>query len=176
VILPNPVLVRAFGVDWTVATCFGTSSAGLLVAAVALFVVLAKRAKAVWVPLDPEEASRLAFYGRTSGDPVEPDEVIHGKAVGRGIEIKIDIDGLRKAARRGDWITFWFWPLGLSCAFAAPWFGTVAVFFATEGPAWVLAVVSLFFLGFIGLFWFLPWAALYTNIDLGADDPKRKTG
>jgi hypothetical protein len=47
--------------------------------------------------------------------------------VGASGEISISIDGLRQAARRGDWLTFWLWPILITCAFGGAWFLFVGI-------------------------------------------------
>ncbi|HEY4184574.1 MAG TPA: hypothetical protein VGP07_05860 [Polyangia bacterium] len=170
----NVVVTQRFGVSWTMARCSAIVGAGLMVLAALLFWALFKHSKGTVRRLAPEEAGRVALYGRGAQAP-GPEEVIKGVGVGAGVELNANIDGLRKAARRGDWTTFWLWPLLLSSACIGVWFMFTAILLAASAPGLIEGVLSLLILLMLFVAWFMPWAAVHTNIDSNVGKPKRET-
>jgi hypothetical protein len=75
------------------------------------------------------------------------------------------IDDLRLAARRGDWMTFWLSPLLMTSAIFSFFFTAGLLFADAPGLIWGGAYAPLFLM--LAMFWFMPWAAIYTNIDAG---------
>ena len=165
--LEHLIVMRAFGVSWTLALCFGVAAAGTFLLSVVLFVVLFKHTQGVARRLHPEEAARLAY-----SDPARPDEtkLLWGKAAGVEVKLNMNIDSLRNAARHGDWLTFWLSPLLFSSAFVAGLCFSLAGMLAVDAPLAVLLSVVSFFALLLLIIWFMPWAALYTKIDLGKSD------
>ena len=168
--LKNHVVLEKLGISWTLAMCLLVGAAVLCGLSAMLFAILFKHTKASVRRLSKDEAAMVALYARTAEIQPGPVPVIVGAhgMTGAAAELKIDIDSLRNAARRGDWMTFWIWPImltgfvsGVGAALAA---GLVA---AGEGQGFLMILL----LGFVGLFvsfvWFMPWAAVYTKIDLG---------
>jgi len=159
-------LLQKLDVPWSATKC--CLVLGLVLAAVSavLFYVLFKHVKGKVRRLDPHEAGRVAFYGRSTATE-GVDEVIQADGVGVGAEIKFGIDDLRQAARRGDWMTFWLSPLLMTSGIFAFFFiFTAGLLFAdAPGLIWGVAYTPLFLM--LAMFWFMPWAALYTNIDAG---------
>jgi hypothetical protein len=165
--LRNPILFQQFGIAWTVAWCWLFGGLVLMCVAAALFTILFRHLGAHTRELTPEEADHVAFYA----GKYTPVEDMHGKHLwGRAAELSWNIDTLRKAANRGDWFAFWtfptmfsLWMIGMGCVFMAMaiWAKAVVVIVATA-PILALMVI---------LFWFMAWAAIYTNIDADADDP-----
>ncbi|HVZ34613.1 MAG TPA: hypothetical protein VG963_19425, partial [Polyangiaceae bacterium] len=90
-------------------------------------------------------------------------------AVGASGEIHAGIDDLRQAARRGDWLMFWLWPILFSCAFGGMWFLSAGLLL--DAPRWLWVLITAFILLPIGCVWFAAWAAIYTNIDAGTAQP-----
>ena len=83
--------------------------------------------------------------------------------------MSMDIDGLRRAARRGDWMSFFLWPISMSCWIIGMWLVFTAFLLYTPSGFWVM--VSIVFLGMEGITLFMPYAAIFTNIDAGVDAP-----
>ncbi len=159
--LDNPTLFHALGLSWTVAKCFGAAAVVLLLLNVLLFVILFKHTHGKAQRLSPEEAGRVALYP-VPGNDVLP---IQSEGVGVGVELSFNIDTLRKAARRGDWLEFWGFPAGMACGVGAFWcFFMVPAVLTHSRLFAIIASVSCGPLLFL-LSIFMPWAAIYTNID-----------
>lgn len=165
--LQNPTLFRAFDRDWTLQNvAFALSLACLLIAGTALTYLLIRNGQTR--ALTEKEMETL---GRTpDGNPVRM-QWAGGKGV--RIETSISIDGMRRAAKRGDWALFWAW----SALFVSGggFFGLLIVGMALLDPKdgmFILCLGAGSGLLFVLFGLFLPWAALYTNIDLGADGPE----
>jgi len=171
----NGVLLQRFGVSWTVAKCCTVVGVALLALSAVLFYVLLKHVKGKARRLDPEEASRVAFYGRSTATP-GLDEVVHGPAVGVGVEIKFGIDDLRLAARRGDWMTFWMSPLLITTFILGLTSIITAGLLAAAAPGLIFAVAYIPLCLMLLIFWFMPWAAIYTNIDAGTARASQGSG
>ena len=158
--LDNPTLFQALGVSWTVAKCFGVAAVVLVLLSVLLFVILFKHTRGKVERLSPEEAGRVALYPAPS-NYVLP---IQSEGVGVGVELSCNIDTLRKAARRGDRLTFWGFPALGVCTSGFFWclFMALAVF----GHSRLVAIIVSVFSGLLLFpFLFMPWAAIYTKID-----------
>jgi hypothetical protein len=162
----NGVVLQRFGVSWTVARCCIVIGVALVALSGVLFSVLFKHMKGKARRLEPEEASRVAFYGRSTASP-GVDEVVQGRAVGVGVEIKFGIDDLRLAARRGDWMTFWLSPLLITTFILGLTSLITAGLVAASAPGLIVAVAYIPLGLMLLIFWFMPWAAIYTNIDAG---------
>ena len=141
----------------------------LVLAGVIMFLVLWKHVKGRVTPLDPWDAGQVAIYGQTRGI-YEASQTLNARGVGVEATLKLNIDTLRKARQRGDRKTFWLWPLSMTFIFVGVLvaFWTPMLVFDAE-PA--LFVAAAFWLVFPLFIWFMAWAAVYTKIDLGADDP-----
>jgi hypothetical protein len=161
----NPVLFRAWSIDWSVTKfCLATGVCLLLLAGLFGWILASHTKGAKWEKLSSREAADLAANaGRAPHE--RHGQIYAGKAVGASGEIHAGIDDLRQAARRGDWLTFWLWPLIFSCAFGGAWFFFSAGLLSAPRPLWV--VLTLFCAIGAGFGWFMAWAALYTNIDAG---------
>jgi hypothetical protein len=131
----------------------------------ALFIGLFKHVKGKAQRMSEEEALDFVMNATRSGaDPrTSP---VWGAAVGVKAELTANINTLRQAARRGDWLTFWLWPSILSGWSIGVWLLFMAFFRRDLVIAFLVTVVPAFIL-FVA--WFMPWAAIYTNIDLNAD-------
>ena len=160
----NPILFRAWDIDWSVIkVCLATCLSLWLLAGLCGWILARHTEGAKWQKVSSAEAADLAVNaGRAPHERFG--QVYAGKAVGASGEISISIDGLRQAARRGDWLTFWLWPILITFGFGGAWFLFVGL--TLEMP-WFSILVSIFCLAPIGVSWFMPWAALYTNIDAG---------
>jgi len=162
-IFSDPILFRALGTRWYLSK-FCLVAGFLLMVIGGLFgVVLALHTKARWRRLSAAEAADVAFNpARSAGATATAASV--GTA-GAEIQMSIDIDGFRQAARRGDWLTFMLWPIMLSCWVIGVWM-VLSTFLLHMPPGfWVLVTVVMFALE--GLCLFMPFAALFTNIDAG---------
>jgi fatty acid desaturase len=87
-----------------------------------------------------------------------------GSGSGTGVEITMDLNGMRAAAKNGEWL--WFWTFPVFFFFLA--FGSMLLV-AAMGlhahdmvPVWLSSLIFVPF-GFVGFF--MAWAALYTDID-----------
>jgi hypothetical protein len=165
--LKNPVLFHAFNIEWTVLyVMFATSALSLLVGGALLTYVLRREGRKRAL-----EAQELETLGRTpDGNPVRMHWV---GAQGSRVEAKADLETLRRAAERGDWALFWAWPCLL-----ISWGSGFGLFFSAlsilDPKEWQLYV---FLGGGSGLLFaafgvFMPWAALYTNIDKPSKTPE----
>jgi len=162
----NLVLFEKYGVSWTVAKCLVVAGTLSLVLCAVLFTILFKHLKGTVRRLEPGEAGRVAFYGRSTATP-GLDEVIQADGAGVGVELKFGIDDLRQAARRGDWKTFWLSPVMMTCGALGFCFLMSAGLLAARVPAFAHVLVDVMVLFLIFMTWFSCWAAIYTNIDAG---------
>ena len=79
-------------------------------------------------------------------------------------EASVNIDTLRQMAKRGEWSSFWSWPIMLSGFFGGiQLLGTAALLFA--GKLGAVLLLNLCFAPITLFGWFMAWAALYTKID-----------
>jgi hypothetical protein len=85
-------------------------------------------------------------------------------ATGVGIEASIDIPGFRAAARQGDWLKFWLWPVCFTTWCLGIWAVIFGAAVALRAPE-VGVVISVFVVLMLFVCWFMPFAALYTKID-----------
>ncbi|HYJ08371.1 MAG TPA: hypothetical protein VEX18_05165, partial [Polyangiaceae bacterium] len=76
------------------------------------------------------------------------------------------------AYKRGDYFLFWGAPVAMASCFLGFW----VLLFAIELPLVLFLAVSVFLALPIAISIFMPWAAVYTNIDLGADSPNGAPG
>ncbi|HET7540673.1 MAG TPA: hypothetical protein VFK05_12400 [Polyangiaceae bacterium] len=161
---------QAFGISWSPALCFGVAAAGTFLVSAVSFAILFKHKKGAARRLSPEEAARVAYSEPARADAVELEWATRSKAVGVEVQLDMNIDSLRNAARRGDWLTFWLSPLVFSSFFTAGLFFSLAVMLAFSAPLSLLLIVAAFLALPVLIIWFMPWAALYTKIDLGKSD------
>jgi hypothetical protein len=161
----DPVLFRAWGTDWYVTKFCLATGVGLLLLAGLFGWILASHTKgAKWEALSSREAADLAVNaGRAPHERVG--QVYAGKAVGVSGEISFGIDDLRQAARGGDWLTFWLFPIVFSCGFGGMWFFFSGLTLSLPRAIWIF--LTLFCATAVGVVWFMAWAAIYTNIDAG---------
>lgn len=166
----NHVVLEKLGISWTLAKCFLVVAAALLGVSAVLFVILFKHTKASVRRLSKDEATLVTVYGRASDVGLDPNPAAlagYGM-VGGAAELKMDIDGLRNAARRRDWTTFWFWPIMLTTFISSIWSAVAAGLVAAgQGQGFLMVLLSAFVGLFLLIVWFMPWAAVYTNIDAG---------
>jgi hypothetical protein len=165
----NPILFRAWDIDWSVVKVCLVTGAFLWLLSILCGWILVRHTRAEWQRMSSAEAADLAANaGRAPHERFG--QVYAGKAVGASVEVHAGIDDLRRAARRGDWLTFWLWPILLSCAFGGCWLFFSGCLLADRSH-WVISVVwillTIFCVAAFGAGWFMPWAALYTNIDAG---------
>jgi len=163
------VWFRWLDIDWTLTKCLAAAGVFLMLVGGGLFFVLFKHVKGkvgrtsraeVWDDIN----SSFGVGIRT--DFLAPTMLYAGPAAGVKVQLKANIDSLRQAARRGDWLTFWLWPSLLSSWSIGVWL----LFMAFCRRELLLAILISVIPGFILLVaWFMPWAAIYTNIDLNAD-------
>jgi hypothetical protein len=133
---------------------------------------LARHAKAHWRKLSANEAARVAFHAVTAPGEVLPASTVASfGAVGAEIKISIDIDGFRRAWRTGDWITFFLWPVSMSGWTIGFWLVFSGIFILSGTPPALFILTSIFALGMEGIVLFMPFAAIFTNIDAGVDTP-----
>lgn len=164
----NHVVLEKMGISWTLGMCMGIAAAVLLGISAILFVVLFRHTKARARRLSKEEAAMVALYGRTGDIQPGPPPTIIGAygTAGVAAELKIDIEGYREAARRGDWMTFWLFPIMGTCFPTSIGLAIAAPFIAWgDGEAFPVIMLLAFVGLFVGIVWFMPWAAIYTNID-----------
>ena len=125
--------------------------------------------------MSKEEALDFALNATKTGADIQTTP-LWGAAVGVKAELNCNIDSLRQAARRGDWLTFWLWPVILSCSSLGFWLAFMAFAFLRREPILVgsLTLVSAFI---VFVAWFMPWAATHTQIDLNASiQPPARSG
>lgn len=161
----NPVLFRAGGIEWsTIKVCLASGVFLLLLTGLLVWILASHTKGAKWETMSSVEAADLAVNaGRAPHERFG--QVYAGKAVGKSGEISAGIDDLRQAARRGDWLTFWLWPITMSCGSVGAWFIFSALTLSAPRALWV--AITVFCLLLAGLNWFMAWAAIYTNIDAG---------
>jgi hypothetical protein len=165
--LENPELFQALGISWTVAKCFAAAAVFLFLVSALLFTVLFKHTRGKVRRLSPEEAGRVARYAAI---PSSEPRLIDGKGVGAEAELSYNIDTLRKAAGRGDWLTFWGFPGCFACFFGSFWccFMAIAALTHSGFVAIVISVTLGLMLALSSVF--MPWAAIYTDIDKDPDE------
>jgi hypothetical protein len=165
-VIENAFLFEAFDIRWTVARALGALAALLLLLAFGVFLpyILVRHGRARSMTAD-----ELAYMGRR--DPGEIRMNYVGARGGR-IEASASIDTLRRLAKRGDWALFCAWPAMLSCGGMSFVCGCMAWAVSEPKMSWIMTGVAAFILlTFVGIALFMPWAALYTNIDLDVDGP-----
>lgn len=166
----NHVVMEKLGVSWTLARCFLVVAVALFGVSAVLFAILFKHTKAGVRRLSKDEATLVTVYGRGAEVGLDPNPAAlagYGM-VGGAAELKMDIDGLRNAARRRDWTTFWFWPIMLTTFVSSIWSALAAGLVAAgQGRGFLMVLLSAFVGLFLLIVWFMPWAAIYTNIDAG---------
>ena len=167
--LTNQVIAERFGVAWTLARICALSGGAFLVLAGLLFVILFKHVGGKVRRLSPTEAGYVSVYSAHRHYLPEP---IESKGVGYGVELTANIDTLRKAARRGDWLTFWLWPALMSSACVGLWLLFMSMCMALDVPRFVAILATATLAPIFLIAWFMPWAAIYTKIDLGAEGSK----
>jgi hypothetical protein len=166
----NPILLERFGIAWTVAKCGLAAGGAFIVLGVVILAILFKHTKAEFSRVTGYDAAVGAMYPGIR--PAPPGLLLYGKAVGYEVKMKANIDTLRKAAGRGDWLTFWLWPAMICSWCLGFWLVFMATFAVFRVPA-ILVIVTTGFIALIVLIaLFMPWAAIYTKIDLDADTPE----
>jgi len=168
-IFSDPVLFRALGTRWYLSKLCLAAGFLLMLMGGLFGVVLALHSKARWRRLSAAEAADVAFNpARSAGGSAT---AASAGTAGAEIEMSIDIDGFRQAARRGDWLTFILWPMALSCWIIGMWlmFST----FLLHMPPGIWVLVTVVMLAVEGLCLFMPFAAIFTNIDAGAGERAR---
>jgi hypothetical protein len=162
----SSILFRWLGINWTMNECMVALGALLMLVASGLFIVLFRHVKGKVQRMSREETWDLLMNAGKVGTERRTVPVWGGPAVGVELKLNCNIDTLRQAARRGDWLTFWLWPLMLSGWFTGMWLVFLAII--PRQPL-LLVLITLVPALVISIAWFMPWAALYTNIDLNAD-------
>jgi hypothetical protein len=159
--LSNPVLFRAFNIDWTLQyVLFAMSALSFLVGGLAGAYLL-KRAGEKRA-LDDAELQTLGLT--PDGNPVRMHWI---GAKGIRLEARADLETLRRAAECGDWALFWAWPCGIfswGCAVGLLATASLDLVFVCVGGG------SGFLFAAFGVF--MPWAALYTDIDKPKTNPE----
>jgi hypothetical protein len=162
------VLFRWLGINWTLTKCLAVAGVFLMLVAAGLFIILFKHVKGKVQRMSREETWDFINHGNLMipHDYVGPTMLYAGPAVGVKVQLTANINTLRQAARRGDWLTFWLWPTMMSGWFIGGWLLCMS-FGRDDLVIVVVTTVPIVFLMFVA--WFMPWAAIYTNIDLNAD-------
>jgi len=161
----NSVLFHWLDINWTLTKCLAVAGVLLMLVGAALFIGLFKHVKGKVQRMSEEEALDSVLNATRTGGDIRTSPVL-GKAVGVKAELNCNIDTLRRAARRGDWLTFWLWPSMMSCGSIGICLLLLA--FVPRQPIFIV-LTSLMPAFIIFVAWFMPWAAIYTNIDLNAD-------
>lgn len=163
----NPVLFRWLDINWTLNKCLIVSGVFLILVAGCIFIVLFRHVKGKVERMSKEEIGDSMFNAAKLSSEPRTKVLWVGPAVGVKAEISCNIDTLRQAARRGDRLTFWLWPCLLSCWSLGIWSVLMGIAPLRRDP--LLAILITLIPAFI-LFvaWFMPWAAIYTQIDLNA--------
>lgn len=170
----NSVLFKAGGISFTLANCFFIGAAVLGVVAALLFAILFKRTHGVVKRMSPDEAARVQVYGMGQAVDFNPDPVAYVKTVGatgRSAELSFDIDSLRNAHRSGDLATFWLAPLMFTSWCLAAWLLFMGCMIALPVPSGFQIMLTAVVLLIVLVPWFMVWAAVNTNIDLGKAKP-----
>ena len=166
----NSVLGVLFGISVTVVKLTLAVGLSLLFTAALLFWRLVRHTQVRSQPLSPDELGYLLTGPHPAGE-----QPIYAKAfgaTGRSVRLSFNIDTLRNAYKRHDYFLFWGAPAAIASWFLGFW----VLLSAIELP-WVLfLVISAVLAVPIAIFVFMPWAAVYTNIDLGADSPTGAPG
>jgi len=154
---------RVFGLEWTPAAwCLLAAFAVLAIAGSALAYILTTSGRTRAMTSD-ELTDRMMRY-----DPSDYPNVATSHGAGVRRESTVNIDTLRQIAKRGEWLLFWCWPIMLSGFFGGiQLLSTAALLFLAKPQ--VALIVNLCFAPVTLFGWFFAWAALYTNIDAGAD-------
>lgn len=97
-------------------------------------------------------------------DPHDQPSIAIGRGVGVRREASINIDGLRQLAKQGEWGLFWCWPCMLTLVFLGMQLLCVAASMADRQLVFALAGASVCVPAIL-IAWFMPWAAVYTQID-----------
>jgi len=99
-----------------------------------------------------------------------PTYSVAGPGVGVKVEASLNTDTLRKYAARGEWMLFVTgslmtigWTSGGLLLF-------ILVLIESDAPFWAFAIGVILWLPFPLVALFMPFAALFTKIDEGADD------
>jgi hypothetical protein len=162
----NPILFPGPGLSWTLARCCVAAGLLLMLLGALLFLILFKHVRGKVERLSPEEAGELA--ANAARRDVVP--TIRMKGVGVSAQLSFNIDTLRQAARRGDWLTFWLAPGMFVVWFIGVWLMCMA-FAIAEGSRAMAVVVSVFMTLLVLVPPFMSWAAIYTTIDMDTDGP-----
>jgi hypothetical protein len=88
------------------------------------------------------------------------------------VRFSFNIDTLRNAYKRHDYFLF----LGAPAMIASWFLGFWVLLSAIELPLVLFLVISAVLVVPIAILVFMPWAAVYTNIDLGVDSPNGAPG
>jgi hypothetical protein len=169
------VLFQWLNIDWTLTLCVAAAGVLLMLGGVGLFMILFKHAKGKVERMSEQETRDYMNYGELT----EPYGVARtmqsvGPVIGFKAVLTANIDTLRKAARRGDRLTFWLWPSMMSC-----WCIGLSMLLIAALPHDPILIVltSLVPTFMVFVAWFMPWAAIHTSIDLNADaEPPSQAG
>jgi hypothetical protein len=164
-LVENSVLGVLFGISVTVVKLTLAIGLSLVLTGALLFWGLVRHTRVRAQPLSPDELGYLLTGPRHAGEQSIYAEAF--RATGRGVKLSFNIDTLRNAYKRHDYFSFWGGPVAIASWFLGFWVLT----FAIELPLVVFLAISAFFVVPIAISVFMPWAAVYTNIDLGADSP-----
>jgi len=166
----NSVVFNAGGIPFTLVKCFLGAAVILVGLSAVLFVVLFKHSHGVVKRMSQQEAAEAMVYGIQRSYEFNPDPIVGVKAIGatgRSVEITFDIDGLRNSYHRGDRMAFWLPPILVTCWAAAFWLGFIGAMLALDVPVGFQVMVTVLLFLFMAVPWFMAWAAVNTNIDLG---------
>lgn len=160
-------MIRQFGVDWTVSMCCAVVGGLFLVCGGVLFAVLVKHTGAKSYRLSPQEVDQLlSETSRGPGDPPGGLPYSHLQSTrGVGIKLSFTISSLRAAANRADWLTFWGAPACFVSWFTGSWLVFHSILLAASAPLWLRIFVGTFMALMVAIVLFMPWAALYTDIE-----------
>jgi hypothetical protein len=169
-LLENSVLGVLFGISVTVVKLTLAVGLSLLFTAGLLFWRLVRHTKVRSQPLSQDELGDLLTGPHHAGE-----QLVYAKAfraTGRSVQFSFNIDTLRNAYKRHDYFLFWCAPAAIASWFLGFW----VLMLAIELPLVLFLVISVVLVAPIAILVFMPWAAVYTNIDLGADSPNGTPG
>jgi hypothetical protein len=160
-------LLSTLGSHWSL-TKFGlVSAAFLMLLALASGAALKRHTRAPSRRLNEAEAADFVFNVTSSDDELH-EQVYQGKAVGAEVRMHLDIDGIRAAAKRGDWTLLWLWLVAWVSFGGSLWLVfSVALLHppssSTDFGMWI--AVSIFMLAFTAMLPVMMWLALFTKFD-----------
>lgn len=162
----NPVITTLFDVEVTLGRLIFVIGLVLMACAASVFAVLFRHTKAKARRLSSEEVGRLIVYGRASDIDVDPrPQVATVGAQGAAAELSFTIGSLRAAAERKDWLMFWGGPAMMVLWVCGGWLFFVAMCCAFALDTFILVTVTVVAILMLAIFVFMPWAAIYTDIE-----------